>query len=189
MAIRRSSRRGKFDSSNIDQRMNQFIDAGRQFVDGVSGTRPGKRRKSNFQEFSKRNAKNVGKWVSDKVDSFFEDEYESDWDDETILGVKDNFKTFSRHQFTEGKQSPQKRPLQSISLRDSVDVSNQDQEPKKLLRGSDFSADDWPEESEFYVNRWQRPSDKRQYSKVENSFESQEGTKTRNLPRSRRRRR
>ena len=188
MAIRRSNRRGKFDSSNIDQRMNQFIDAGRQFVDGVSGTRPGKRRNSNFQEFSRRNAKNVGKWVSDKVDSLFEDEYESDWDDDNIVGGKDNFKTFSRHQFSEVRQSPRKRPLQSISLRESVDV-DQDQEPKKLLRGSDFSDDDWPEDSDFHVNRWQRPPDKRQYSRVENSFESQEGAKNRNLPRSRRRRR
>ena len=39
MATRRGIKRGNFDSLNMDKKMNQFIDAGRQFVDGVSGTK------------------------------------------------------------------------------------------------------------------------------------------------------
>tara|TARA_B100000073_G_scaffold316473_1_gene293154 strand:- start:3914 stop:4483 length:570 start_codon:yes stop_codon:yes gene_type:complete len=189
MATRRGIKRGNFDSLNMDKKMNQFIDAGRQFVDGVSGTRPGKRRNSNFQDFSRRNVQNVGKWVSDKVDAFFEDEYESNWDDDTIYDEQDNFKTFSRHKLSGETRAMYKRPLQSISLRESSDFLDQDEEPRKMLRADNSSNDEWPDDSNFQVNKWQRPSEDAEYYRFEDSVENEEVVKPRNLPRSRRRRR
>ena len=44
-----------FDKVDLDKKMGQFLDVGRQFVDGVSGARPGQRRPTNIREFSIRN--------------------------------------------------------------------------------------------------------------------------------------
>ena len=48
-----------------DRRLDTWIETGRQFVDGVSGRRPGQRR-SSFDLDS------VGRWVGDKVEWLLE---------------------------------------------------------------------------------------------------------------------
>ena len=42
--------RNSFDQNSIDKQVDKIFETGRQFVDGVSGARPGKRRNSDFQE-------------------------------------------------------------------------------------------------------------------------------------------
>tara|TARA_Y100001933_G_scaffold85058_1_gene86321 strand:+ start:68 stop:436 length:369 start_codon:yes stop_codon:yes gene_type:complete len=103
----RSSRRklnNRSDVANFDKKIDQFFEAGKQIVDGFSGARPGTRKKSSFRDFSRRNVKNVGNWVTDKVDSFFEDDFEEWNNDDADIEEKD----FS----FQGK-----RPLEAISLR------------------------------------------------------------------------
>ena len=68
--------RNNFDRTILDKQVDRILETGRQFVDGVSGARPGKKRNTDFQEISRRNVKKVGRWVSDKMDMFFE---EDDW--------------------------------------------------------------------------------------------------------------
>ena len=169
---RRRYSRNNFDKANIDKKMSQFIDVGRQFVDGVSGTRPGKRKNSNFTDFSRRNVKNVGKWVSDKMDSFFEDEYEEDWENENQYEPQSDYK------------SNYKRPLEAISLRRSENkIISQ---PNRLLSSEDLLNEEWPEDSDFRVNKWQRSTN----NADNNIGEIDQDIKTNNrkIPRSRRRR-
>ena len=59
-----------------DRRLDTWIETGRQFVDGVSGRRPGQRR-SSFDLDS------VGRWVGDKVEWLLEedDAWREPWQD------------------------------------------------------------------------------------------------------------
>ena len=41
--------RNSFDKNIVDKQVDKIFETGRQFVDGVSGARPGKRRNSDFQ--------------------------------------------------------------------------------------------------------------------------------------------
>ena len=62
--------RNSFDKNIVDKQVDKIFETGRQFVDGVSGARPGKRRNSDFQGITSKSVKKVGRWVSEKVDLF-----------------------------------------------------------------------------------------------------------------------
>jgi len=117
--------RDSFDKIIVDKQVDKIFETGRQFVDGVSGARPGKRRNSDFQGITSKSVKKVGRWVSEKVDLFF-DEENDDWDDENFYDDNDDIKTFSRESNSyESAEPHSKRPLEAISLR----------QPKKSTRG------------------------------------------------------
>jgi len=75
--------RNSFDRNIVDKQVDKIFETGRLFVDGVSGARPGKRRNSDFQGITSKSVKKVGRWVSEKVDLFF-DEDNDDWYDENF---------------------------------------------------------------------------------------------------------
>ena len=78
------NRRNTFDRNIVDKQVDKIFETGRQFVDGVSGAKPGKRRNSDFQGITSKSVKKVGRWVSEKVDLFF-DEEDDDWNDENFF--------------------------------------------------------------------------------------------------------
>ena len=174
--------RNSFDKNIVDKQVDKIFETGRQFVDGVSGARPGKRRNSDFQGITSKSVKKVGRWVSKKVDLFF-DEENDDWNDENFYDDQSDIKTFTRELNTlKSAKSYTKRPLEAISLRQPKNLKTIEQ--KKLPYGKD---EDWPDEMDFKVERWQRSSE------IENDTQrdrlNQRGqAKSRNLPRSRRRR-
>ena len=156
-----------------------------QFVDGVSGARPGKRRNSDFQGITSKSVKKVGKWVSEKVDLFFEEEND-DWNDENFYDDQSDIKTFSRESNSyESTTQNSKRPLEAISLRQQKNLQTSEQ--KKLPYVKESKDEDWPDEMDFKVERWQRVSDKEK-NKSRDQLTQQGQSKSRNLPRSRRRR-
>ena len=57
--------RNSFDKNIVDKQVDKIFETGRQFVDGVSGARPGKRRNSDFQGITSKSVKKVGRWVSE----------------------------------------------------------------------------------------------------------------------------
>ena len=61
----------------LDSRFDQWIETGRQLVDGVSGTRPGRRGGGRPQVGSRLDA--VGRWVGDRVDWLLDED--DDWSD------------------------------------------------------------------------------------------------------------
>ena len=170
-----------FDKFDLDKKMEQFIDVGRQFVDGVSGTRPGQRKPSNLREFSRRNAKNVRNWVNDRVDSFFEDEYVDDWEREEN---SENFESFNRNDKSSHYSTKFiKRPLEAVSLREHEEIGKS--EIKKLPYSQDNINEEWPEDSDFQVSRWKRPNLGNRQISEEKQFNNL-NVKTRNFPKSRR---
>ena len=121
-------------NDSLDRRVDQWIETGRQFVDGVSGTRPGKRRTSRFSASS---FETMGRWVEDKLDWLLEDD--DSW--------REPWK--SEPKFMESRK---KRPLEAVSRR-SLNLT------KSLPPNNDLSReslDEWPSESTFRVSRWKR---------------------------------
>ena len=111
---RRRNNKNNFEIGNLDRKVDQFLEAGRQFVDGVSGTRPGSRRRGRFNRLSRSNINDLGRWVSDKVDSIFEEEFD-DWNSDT-----ESSKQFSRgvDSGSSKENFMNKRPLTARSLRE-----------------------------------------------------------------------
>ena len=179
---RRRNNKNNFEIGNLDRKVDQFLEAGRQFVDGVSGTRPGSRRGGKFRRLSRANVKDVGRWLSEKVDSVFEDEDFEDWDDEN--GNSYEFKSFHRDIDSESQKENfmNKRPLKARSLREFKDTSSNKSE--RLL----YPVDDWPEENDFKVNKWQRSTNETQEINPERDNEIIRTPKTKSFPKSRRRR-
>ena len=179
---RRRNNKNNFEIGNLDKRVDQFFEAGRQFVDGVSGTRPGSRRRGRSNRLSRANVKDMGRWVTDKIDSIFEDEDFEDWYEEDENS--NQFKYFSRDIDSESKKENfnNKRPLEARSLRELNDpVSNTS---ARLLN----PVDDWPEETDFKVNKWQRSTNERQEINPERDNAIIRTPKTKSFPKSRRRR-
>ena len=177
--------RNSFDRNIVDKQVDKIFETGRQFVDGVSGARPGKKRPSDFQGITSKSVKKVGRWVSEKVDLFF-DEDDDDWNDENFYDNNSDIKTFSRESNSyESTKQHSKRPLEAISLRQPKKL--QTTEPKQLPYGKETKDEDWPDEMNFKVERWQRASDK-DNNTSRDQLNYKEQSKLRNLPRSRRRR-
>jgi len=149
--------RNSFDKNMVDKQVDKIFETGRQFVDGVSGARPGKRRSSDFQGITSKSVKKVGRWVSEKVDLFF-DEDNDDWNDENFYDDNSDIKTFSREPNSyEPNNLHSKRPLEAISLRQSKNLNTTEQ--KKLPYGKEIKDEDWPDEIDFKVERWQRAAE------------------------------
>ena len=174
--------RNNLEKLNLEAKVDQFIEVGRQFVDGVSGTRPGRRRTSSIKEVSRRNVNNVTKWVNEKVDSLFEDE-DDDWDYQMEEELSDNKRNFTRYENpTKDLHNSKKRPLTARSLRSSYENF---QKETKRLKASD---DSWPDDSDLQINRWKRTSLEAEQLNLNSTDNSLMKNRGRNLPKSSRRR-
>ena len=178
--------RNNTDKTILDKQVDKIFETGRQFVDGVSGARPGKRKNSDFQMISRRNVKNVGKWVTDKMDMFFEED--DDWyDDEERYDELSEIKSFKRESRTdELPKTLTKRPLEALSLRQTKDKQRNEQ--KNLPYGKSNTSDEWPDDSDLKVDRWQRNSKKDNHITFDEDNQRSSLSNGRSLPRSRRRR-
>ena len=178
--------RNSFDRNIVDKQVDRIFETGRQFVDGVSGARPGKRRNSDFQGITSKSAKKVGRWVSEKVDLFFDEDNDNWYDDDNFDDDNSEIKTFTRESNNIKASKPySKRPLEAISLRQPKNF--QTPEKKKLPYGQEVNNQDWPDELDLKVERWQRSSEK-DSDIMRDQSNHRGGSKSRNLPRSRRRR-
>jgi hypothetical protein len=133
----------------LDQRMDQWVSAGRQLVDGVSGARPGGRRSSSGLRLDQ-----VGRWVEDKIDWLLEDDdgWRESWEEPS---------------------APQSRrqPLDAISRRGRsarpavapapVRVEAQPQPSAPASSQEPVDPDAWPEDESFTLNRWKREASPR----------------------------
>ena len=177
--------RNSFDRNIVDKEVDKIFETGKQFVDGVSGARPGKTRKSDFQGITSKSVKKVGRWVSEKVDLFF-DEDNDDWNDDSFYDNNSDMNTFTRESNSyESTKYYSKRPLEAISLRQPKNLQTTEQ--KKLPYGNEIKKEDWPNEMDFKVERWQRSSEKENHISRD-QLNQKVQSKSRNLPKSRRRR-
>ena len=150
-----------------DRRLDQWLETGRQLVDGVAGRRPGQRRPGLDLD-------SVGRWVGDKVEWLLEED--DDW----------------REPWQESAEpkARRKQPLQAISRR-----SRQRSMPSAAFQPpptaspsvpESLAPDDWPDDDLFQVQRWQR--DPAQRSSPPGNLQDQPPSPRRGLPRSSRRR-
>jgi hypothetical protein len=160
------------------QRLDQWIETGRQFVDGVAGTRPGRR--SGRGTSARLDA--VGRWVGDKIDWLLdeEDDGRDIWQSDAPLP------TSTPPQRSIASPSRAKRPLEAISRRQPARIPPTPQSLQPAATQDDALPDDtWPEESDFRVDRWQRPVER---SQPQRAPVEPAPTRRRSLPRSSRRR-
>ncbi len=116
-----------------DRRLDQWIETGRHLVDGVAGTRPGRRNASGARPVM--DLEKVGRWVGDKIDWLMDEE--EDWRDPVEASTQ-------RESHVE---SNRKRPLDAISRRQAV-VSA----PESPM----LEDESWPDDDSFRVERWSR---------------------------------
>lgn len=166
------------------QRLDQWIETGRQFVDGVAGTRPGRR--AGRGTAARLDA--VGRWVGDKIDWLLDEE--DDGRDLWQSGAPLPTSTPSPRSIASPSRAKQpsraKRPLEAISRRQPAPIPPTPQSLQPAVTRDETCPDDaWPEESDFRVDRWQRPVERAQPRRapVEPA-----PTSRRSLPRSSRRR-
>ena len=150
-----------------DRRLDQWLETGRQLVDGVAGRRPGHRRPGLALD-------SVGRWVGDKVEWLLEED--DDWREPW--------------QESAAPMARRKQPLQAISRRSrqrSMPAAAPQPPPPTASFVAEFSeSDDWPEDDLFQVHRWQR--DPIQRSSPQGEPQDQPPSARRGLPRSSRRR-
>jgi hypothetical protein len=126
-----------------DRRLDQFLETGRQLVDGVSGRRPGQRpggRRSGLDLDS------VGRWVGEKVEWLLEED--DDW--------QEPWQEVGR-----GRPEPARsmrsarRPLEAISRRSRRGAAGQAPAPSSTPSVA-LDPGEWPEDDSFRVQRWSR---------------------------------
>ena len=184
MASSKRKANNRFDENTFDKRVDQFLEVGKQFVDGVSGTRPGTRKRSSFRELSSKNVRNVGNWVSDKIDFFFEDENE-DWSEDRFREANQGFESYSRgRKYADDWALNKKRPLESISLRLNYSIRRD----QKRLGSSEMQSEEtsWADDSFYQINKWQRSPNEIKEINSNRQSNQKRVSKTRNFPRSRR---
>ncbi|WP_036919832.1 MULTISPECIES: hypothetical protein [unclassified Prochlorococcus] len=155
----------------IERRMDQLVETGKQLVDGVAGNRPGQRSKDNRYALN-----NMGRWVGQKIDWFFEEE---EWSESTKplndVDMIDNIPM-------------KKRPLKAISLRVPKMIQGEPASVRDHITDPELT-EEWPDDSAFTVDRWQRGRSKRTGFKEPKSISQNDKTDNkRSLPRSSRRR-
>ena len=136
-----------------ERRRDIWLETGRQIVDGVSGRRPGQRRSSLDLE-------SVGRWVGDKVEWLLEeeDDWREPWQEPAARSGrrgKRPLEAISRRQPRSSVGSPtvgQNASQQAFTGQSPV-------EPPSIPMASPRdvgSAEEWPEDDSFRVDRWQR---------------------------------
>ena len=166
------SRRSRSRSDDpLDRRLDQWLETGRQLVDGVSGARPGRR--SGAGARSGRSAPvsldAVGRWMGDKIDWLLdeEDDWREPWDGEAARPSDRSRGSFQPQPASSRMPAPDerwtpppvkgKRPLQAISRRQPplIAPASQPPAPQSAVEGGD---DGWPDDDSFRLDRWSRSS-------------------------------
>ena len=162
----RQRSQGQRSQDSGDRRLDQWLETGRQLVDGVAGTRPGRRSAGGGRPSM--DLETVGRWVGDKIDWLMDEE--EDWRDPVEPSL----------QAESPAVSSRKRPLDAISRRQVMAPVPEHQ--------STYGEDDnsWPDDESFRVERWSRSSSPP--SAAASTQPLSRGSSRRPLPRSSRRR-
>ena len=158
-----------------DRRFDQWLETGRQLVDGVAGTRPGRRTAGSSRPSM--DLESVGRWVGDKIDWLMDEE--EDWRDPVEPPVRAESPA----------ASSRKRPLDAISRRQGV--GQQIVAPVPVPEPQPASGEDdngWPDDESFRVERWSRSAAPPAITPATQPVSRGPGPSRRPLPRSSRRR-
>ena len=146
----------------FDRRLDQWLETGRQLVDGVAGTRPGRRpAMGRGGRSAGASLDAVGRWVGDKIDWLLdeEDDWGSNWERERP--VRSSTRPLQAAEIAPRDLGPvAKRPLDAISRRQPPLISPSSDPELSLPAAPAAPVDDegWPDEASFRLDRWQRTS-------------------------------
>ena len=160
----------------LDRRLDQWLETGRQLVDGVAGTRPGSR--SSAGRGSSRSTATsldaVGRWVGDKIDWLLdeEDDWGGHWESPRSSqamrpreSIRNALSSAQDATAVRPAVKTAKRPLEAISRRQPplIPGAEPQQRPwvppvEALPPPVDGPVDDeaWPDDDSFRLDRWQR---------------------------------
>jgi hypothetical protein len=155
---REPSRRPRGGSDPLDQRVDRWVTAGRQFVEGVAGSRPGGRpagRGSDRRPQLRPRMDELGRWVEGRLDWLLDDgdDWREPWQDNERVApgtpVEPSAPVRSRRPMLEavsrrGRSGP---PPSFASATSSASAP---------ATGQDDDGD-WPDDASFTLPRWQRP--------------------------------
>ncbi len=165
---RRPRRGDSRPEPRLEQRLDQWMSAGRQLVDGVAGTRPGSR--GDGRPGGALRLNQVGRWVETKLDWLLEDDeaWRESWEEPDRARRQPEASRLTDSRLTDSRpvqpSRSRRQPLQAISRRTApVQASSQTslqasaQSPAQPVQQPDPSQlQDWPEDDSFTVNRWSR---------------------------------
>lgn len=156
---RRPRRGDSRPEPRLEQRLDQWMSAGRQLVDGVAGTRPGSR--GDGRPGGALRLNQVGRWVETKLDWLLEDDeaWRESWEEPDRARRQPEASRLTDSRPVQPSRS-RRQPLQAISRRTTpAQASSQTsaQSPAQPVQQPDPSQlQDWPEDDSFTVNRWSR---------------------------------
>jgi hypothetical protein len=145
----------------LEQRLDRWVSAGRQFVDGVAGARPGSRPQARGGERRagrRPSLDGLGRWVEDRLDWLLEDgdDWREPWEEQRPAATAPSrasgqgpLSTSTPETTPEptpaANRSRPRRSLEAISRRGGAPANDDPVAP-----------DAWPEDDTFSVSRWQR---------------------------------
>jgi hypothetical protein len=150
---RSEGRRGpRREGDPLEERLDRWVSAGRQFVEGVSGARPGTRagsrgpgsRAGGRPAAGSFRPADLGRWVEDKLDRLLEDDgddWREPWQEPAAAPAAS----------APSARASARRPLEAISRRGL-------RRPGAAPAPGAASSDDWPADDAFTLPRWQRPA-------------------------------
>lgn len=157
----------------LDRRLDQWLETGRQFVDGVAGTRPGSRSAAGRVggRSTAASIDAVGRWVGDKIDWLLdeEDDWGGSWDPPRSsrgMGPRESRRTqFTAAQDQDASAVPSavstaKQPLEAISRRQPPLIRPAEPQrssaPPAAAPPVPVDEEAWPDDDSFRLDRWQR---------------------------------
>lgn len=188
---REPTRRPRGGADPLDQRVDRWVTAGRQFVEGVAGSRPGGRpapRAADRRSQMRPRMDEFGRWVEGRLDWLLDDgdDWREPWQ-ESERGAPETALPSPQQASPSGR--PRRQGLEAVSRRGQPGrPPSQPTGPEpRPSQGTDSGGDgDWPDDASFTLPRWQRPEPGEPYAPPEPA--SSPPAVGRPLPRSSRRR-
>ena len=139
-------RRPRRSEPRLEERLDQWVSAGRQLVDGVAGTRPGTRPGGGLR------LDQVGRWVENKIDWLLEDDdsWRESWEQPAEPARRRP--SSAPEPPSRAVAAPGRQPLQAISRRGPSPARS----APPVVGQQELGQQDWPEDDAFTVNRWRR---------------------------------
>ncbi|MEA5441915.1 hypothetical protein [Cyanobium gracile] len=188
---RETARRPRAGTDPLDQRVDRWVTAGRQFVEGVAGSRPGGRpapRGADRRPPLRPRMDELGRWVEGRLDWLLDDgdDWREPWQEsERSTPVPPP----PGEQQPAAPGRPRRQGLEAVSRRGrsgSAPSQPPAPEPRPSMGTATTGDGDWPDDASFTLPRWQRPESSERPSPPEAVANSP--ADGRPLPRSSRRR-
>lgn len=184
----------------LEKRLDQWMTAGRQLVDGVAGARPGGRgaaREDGSRLSGRLRPGDLGRWVENRLDWLLEDDdgWREPWQERTprstparpAAGPPPRTDRAEPTDRTPQPPSGRRQPLEAISRRTAPLLTGAASPAQPRPQPQPQAQEEWPDDTSFSVNRWRRgPAADGQPAPLERQ---QPPTAARAVPRSSRRRR